>query len=364
MRRFNLRRNLRRTFRRLNLRKIEAMQTQEKKRKLIWIVSPLFILAAVLALFFFKAGFTVSRVFDWSEASNILPSSNDLPKLPEDDPDRLNVLLLGMRGSEDDGEGKFLSDTIILASVKKDTGKIALISLPRDLYVRMWCVPEKKKINFAYACGGLDCAKKTVSLVTGLFVDYAIVVDFRALQETVEALGGITIYRNEPFEESFQWAKEGWEEDEHWLIKEIDGEEKWVFYVPEGKSELDGQTTLYYARSRYSTNDFDRMRRQQQIILAIKEKALSLGVLANPVKVYNLMDILGDNVQTDMGLTAIKQTISMASGLDLDNIKKEVFDISPNGLLYHTFIDKEYVLLPIGDNFGRIKEVCQNIFNH
>lgn len=340
----------------------EIMETQEKKKKLIWIVGPLFVLAGFLALFFFKAGFTVSQVIDWTGA--VLPSSADLPQLPEDDPNRLNILLLGMRGAEDnDNDGRFLSDTIILASIEKDTGKTALISLPRDLYVRIWCVPETKKINFAYAYGGLDCAKKTVSLVTGLFVDYAISVDFRALQETVEALGGITIYRETPFEESFQWAKEGWEEDKHWFIKEIDGEEKWVFYVPEGESELDSQTALYYARSRYSTNDFDRMRRQQQIILAIKEKALTLGVLANPVKVYNLMDVLGNNVKTDMNLSAIKQTIGLAAGLDLDNIKKEVIDISPNGLLYQTFIEEEYVLLPIGDNFDRIKEVCQNIFN-
>ena len=105
------------------------------------------------------------------------------------------------------------------------------------------------------------------------------------------------------------------------------------------------------------------MRRQQQIILAIKEKVLSLEVLANPVKIYNLMDILGNNVQTDMKLTDIKQMIGLASELDLKNIQREIFDINPNGLLYHDFIGDEYVLLPIGDSFDRIKEVCQDIFN-
>ena len=341
----------------------KQVQYSPKKRRFVWswVVIPIFVLAGFFALFFFKAGFTVSRVIDWTDA--VLPSSADLPQLPEDNPNRLNILLLGMRGSEDDGEGKFLSDTIILASIKKDTGKIALISLPRDLYVRIWCAPEKKKINFAHAYGGLDCAKKTVSLVTGLHIDYAVSVNFKALQEIIDALGGILIHRDEPFEESFQWAKEGWKEDEHWFIKEIDGEERWVFYVSEGKNELDGQTALYYARSRYSTDDFDRMRRQQQIILAIKEKVLSLEVLANPVKIYNLMDILGNNVQTDMKLTDIKQMIGLASELDLKNIQREIFDINPNGLLYHDFIGDEYVLLPIGDSFDRIKEVCQDIFN-
>lgn len=339
------------------------METQEKKRKILWIVIPIFILAGFFTLFFYKAGFTVSQIVGWNGASAILPFSDDLPNLPERDPGKINILLLGMRGIEESGEGRLLSDTMILASIKKNTGQVSMISLPRDLYVRIWCLPGKKKINFAYAQGGFDCAKKTVSLVTGLYIDYAVSVNFEALQETIDALGGILIHRDEPFEESFQWAKEGWEEDEHWFIKEIDGEERWVFYIPEGDNKLDGQTALYYARSRYSTDDFDRMHRQQQIILAIKEKALSLEVLANPIKIYNLMDILGNNVQTDMKLTNIKQMIGLASELDLKNIRKKIFDINPNGLLYDTFINDEYVLLPIGNSFDKIKEVCQNIFN-
>ncbi|MEA2113640.1 MAG: LCP family protein, partial [Patescibacteria group bacterium] len=276
------------------------MKIQGKKKKLFWIIALVFVFAGFFSLFFFKAGFTVSRVVGWNGASAILPFSDDLPNLPKKNPNKINILLLGMRGIEEQGEGKLLSDTIILASIKKDTGQIALISLPRDLYARIWCLSKKKKINFAYAHGGFDCAKKTISLVTGLYIDYAVSVNFKALQETIDTLGGISIYRNESFEEDFQWAKEGWEENEYWFIKEIDGEEKWVFHIPEGASKLDGQTALYYARSRYSTDDFDRMRRQQQIILAIKEKFLSLGVLANPVKIYNLMDILGNNAQTDM----------------------------------------------------------------
>ncbi len=251
---------------------------------------------------------------------------------------------------------------LILVSIKKSTGQTALISLPRDLYLQLWCVPEKKKINFAYAHGGLDCAKKTVSYLTNLYVDYAISVDFEALKETIDTLGGITVYLDQPFEEDFQWAKEGQEENEHWFIKEVDGEEKWVFYVPKGENHLDGQTALYYVRSRYSTDDFDRMYRQQQVLLAIKEKALSLGVLVNPIKIYNLLDVLEEHFRTDMNLGDIKNLINLADDLDTKNIKRQVFDISPEGLLYYTFINEEYVLLPVGDNFDRIQEVCKNIF--
>jgi len=85
--------------------------------------------------------------------------------------------------------------------------------------------------------------------------------------------------------------------------------------------------------------------------------------LLNPIKIYNLLDTLGKNVKTDMRLDDIKKIIDLSSELNIENIKTEVFDISPNGLLYHTFISEEYVLLPIGDNFDKIQETCKNIFD-
>lgn len=342
-------------------------QPQKKKKRRFWIFIPILILIIFFAFFFFKTSFTISQVIDFKQmigwTAQILPFGGDLPKLPEKDPSRINILLLGARGLEESGEGKLLSDAIVILSVKKDTGQVALISLPRDIYLRIWCSGEKKKINFAYAQGGLDCAKKTISYLTDLYIDYAISVNFEALKETIDALGGISLYLERPFEESFQWANEGQPEDEHWFIKEIDGQEKWVFYLPQGENHLDGQTVLYYVRSRYSTNDFDRMRRQQQVLMAIKEKAFSLGVLTNPVKIYNLLDVLGKNARTDMNLTDMGNLINLASALDAKDIKKRIFDISPEGLLYHTFIDEEYVLLPVGDNFEQIQQACQNIFN-
>jgi len=338
-------------------------QFQPKKKKWTWLWIISFLIITFFAFFLFKTSFTISQVIGWMNTAQILPLNDDLPKLPEKDPNRMDILLLGMRGLEDPGEGKLLSDAMIILSVEKTTGQIALISLPRDIYLKIWCSRENKKLNFAYAQGGLDCAKKTISYLTNLYIDYAVSVNFDALKESVDALGGISLYLEEPFEEDFQWAKEGWEEDEHWFIKEIDGEERWVFYLPQGENILDGQTTLYYVRSRYSTDDFDRMRRQQQVLMSIKEKALSLGVLANPIKIYNLLDILGKNIRTDASLSDTKNLINLISNLDTVNIKKKFFDISPGGLLYHTFINDEYVLLPVNDNFEQIRQACRDIFD-
>lgn len=326
----------------------------------IYILIFILILIGLFSLLFIKTSFTISQVINQEENDE---NSNKSYSLPENDPDVINILLLGGRGVDEPGEGKLLSDSIILVSIKKSNGQVALISFPRDLYVDLWCADEKKKINFAYAYGGLNCAKKTISHVSGIYIDYAASINFEGLVELVDSLGGIDIYLNKPFQESFQWAKEGWEENENWLIKEIEGEEKWVFYIPQGYSHLDGKTTLYYARSRYSTDDFDRMKRQQDILMAVKEKILSLNVLLNPVKIYNLLDVLGNNIKTDMNLATMKEMIDFSSELSIDNIKTKLFDISPKGLLYHTFINEEYVLLPINDNFDKIQETCKNIFD-
>jgi len=338
-----------------------------KKKRRFWLWLVLLLAIAFFGFFFFKTSFTISQMVDFKRmlgwTSQALPFTDDSLKLPEKEPNRVNVLLLGMRGLEDPGQGKLLSDAIILASINKKTGQIALISLPRDIYYRIWCSGEDKKINFAYAQGGLDCAKKTVSSLTDLYIDYAVSANFEGLKGIIDALGGIAVYLEEPFEEDFQWAKEGQEKNEHWFIKEIDGQERWVFHLPAGLNQLDGQTALYYARSRYSTDDFDRMRRQQKVLLAIKEKAFSVGILANPAKIYQLLDLLGKNVKTDLRLADIKEMISLAAKLDTQNIKRKVFDTSPQGLLYHTFINDEYILRPVDNNFEQIQTACRNIFN-
>lgn len=340
-----------------------------KKRK-IGTLLILLIVFGFLAILLLKTSFTISQVLN-SAAPKNLPHSKEAPKLPEKDPDRINILLLGIRGMDDPGDGKLLSDAIVIVSVKKSSGEVALISIPRDLYVEIWDLWQKAKINAAYSHNGLDCAKKTVSLATGLYIDYAASANFKAFKEAVDALGGITVHLEKPFEESFQWAGEGWEESRYWFKKKVtekDKEgneietEKWVFSVPAGENTFDGKTALYYVRSRFSTSDFDRMRRQQEVLMAVKKKILSLGVLANPVKVYNLLDVAGENIRTDMNLADIKGLISLSSKLDINNVRELVFDTTPQGLLYDTFINNEYVLLPINDDFGKIREACRDIF--
>ena len=154
-------------------------------------------------------------------------------------------------------------------------------------------------------------SKTIVSRVTGLYIDHTISVDHAAFKEIVDILGGIDIYLKEPFVENQQWvaggdigSPSGFFSIETQAATSSNGTatktQRWVFKIPAGTSHLDGKTALYYARARYSSSDFDRARRQQQILVAIKDKALSLGFWGNPVKIFNLMDSVAKNVRTDI----------------------------------------------------------------
>jgi len=320
----------------------------------LWVLGTFVIFALIIGAVFFKTSFTFSRM-NVNGSGGLLPVSEDAPKI-EKDQDRINILLLGLRGP-DDPNGGLLTDTLMVLSIKKSTGQVAMISVPRDLYVKMPTIDGqqsfKEKINFAYALGeetksgaGLAFSKSAVSSVTGLYIDHAASVDFMAFKETVDALGGVDIYLEKPFKEETQFAKEI------------------LIDMPAGKNHLDGNTALYFVRSRYSTNDFDRARRQQQVLMAMKDKAMSLGVLLNPLKIFELLNIMGKNVRMDMSLGQIEPLISMINSLNLKNIEQKVFDTTPEGLLYASTSDKgAYILLPVGDNFDKIREACKNIFD-
>jgi anionic cell wall polymer biosynthesis LytR-Cps2A-Psr (LCP) family protein len=106
------------------------------------------------------------------------------------------------------------------------------------------------------------------------------------------------------------------------------------------------------------------MRRQQQVLAAVKDKVLSLGFLVNPVKIFGLLDILGRNVRTDMGMNEMQDTIRLASSADTQHLTKRVFDTTPEGLLYSTTASNgAYILLPVSGDYSQMREVCKNIFN-
>jgi LCP family protein required for cell wall assembly len=327
---------------------------------------------------------------------------------------RINILLLGMRGEGVEGGG-LLADTIMVLSIhpkngEGDMSKASLISIPRDLYVKVPGRDEQRKINAVYALGeershgggGIEDMRTIVGEVTGLDIPYGVTINFQGFKDLVNAIGGITITLELPFEEGMQFRG---------LEKRCDGitytvpsgsyEEKRIqrkngtyyanpkryplcfekmttaaiaelecggnFKLPAGENLLDGEKALCYARARYTSSDFDRARRQQEVIKLIKAKALSLGTLTDFSKVTAMLDSLGNNVSTNLEAWEMKRMLELYQKAgDAGNINQKVLENSEEGLLYNPPQTKEtgYILLPIGDNYDRIKELFRNSLNY
>lgn len=271
-----------------------------------------------------------------------LPKIADDPEyeMPKNDKDRLDVLVLGVRGEGDSVNGGLLTDSIMLLSVDTRTGRAALVSIPRDLTVRVTDT-KNEKINAAYVYNGLGGTKKLYSRILGVAVDNVVVVDFSAFQAVVDALGGVTITLDQPFEESQQWAGTA--------------SESYAFSLPAGPNTLTGEQALYYVRSRYSSSDFDRARRQQQIMVAIKNKAQALDLSSNPVQAVQLMTTIKKHIETDLDifdLGTIKEL--MEQGGQLEKIRR--YQLTTENLLYETKVNGIYELLPRDNTFAHIKE--------
>lgn len=296
----------------------------------------------------------------------IMGDVNDTLKGEKDG--RINVLLLGMRGA-DDPHGGLLTDSIIITSIKlsktecgiEDLScwrkrqemtpeKTAMISIPRDLFVEIPGYSGLHKLNETHFLGekqtkrggGLGLMEQTISEITGIPIHYGISIDFQGFKEIIDELGGIEVNVPRDFYDP-----------------NYDG----GIYVKAGKQNMDSNTALKYAQARLTSNDFDRAKRQQLILVGIKNKAMSKEVLTNPLKAMGILDSLGKHLKTDMQLWEMKQFMELSKDTDDDSKTiHKVFDTSPEGLLYSTNINGAYALRPKGENFDKIKESVQNIF--
>lgn len=268
---------------------------------------------------------------------------------------RVNILLLGIGGQGHPG-GQ-LTDTIMIASIDTNRKKIALISIPRDLYVPISGQNIYAKINTAHSIGetnsktggGAELSKKTVSEVFNLPIHYFVRLDFSGFVKLVDTLGGITVNVEKPIYDPYFPA--------------VNMRDYQPFKISAGVQKLDGQTALKYARSRETTSDFDRARRQQQVLSAIRDKTLSSKTLTNPVKVTEILKILGEHVRTDLTLFDIERLMDLVKKSDTQNIITKVFDSSAEGLLTSSSgSGGGYYLKPRTGNFKELQQAVKNIF--
>lgn len=190
--------------------------------------------------------------------------------------DPIDVLLLGIdrRPEDASGESGVRSDAIIVARVMPDTGEIRLLSVPRDLYLEVES-GEQDRVNAAYVIGGVDQTRSVVERYTGIGIDHYAVIDFDGFEAAIDALGGVKV-----------------------KIREGEYPEYWRNVEP-GKERLNGERALEYARYRDSAGgDLDRIGHQQQIIAAVKNKALNFRTIT---RLPELIEAVEGNVESDLG---------------------------------------------------------------
>lgn len=374
------------------------------KKKWFKIAAPIAIVAILVVGFFWKAGSTLNKISKGGIFSSIihsLPGVSD--ELKGENEDRVNILLLGMRGENVPGGG-LLADTIMLASIKPKENKISMISLPRDLYVTVPGTQDKQKINAVHSYGeqkdrgqGLADMKTAVGEVTGLPVHYAASINFAGFKQLIDSIGGIEIALEQEFNEPLQFKEPhvcneffnvptGKFEEKKKKIKDpITGEVIGYkpkqgkalctapdntlecggnFVLPAGTQTINGEQTLCYVRSRVTTNDFERAKRQQRVLQLIKDKLLSAGTLTDFGKLNGIMDSLGDNTRSDFQPWEIKKMFDLYSGMQNPGIYQRVLENSEEGFLYNPPENGAgYILLPRGDNYDKIRDMAKNIFN-
>lgn len=270
---------------------------------------------------------------------------------------RINILLLGRAGEH--YPGKNLTDTVMIMSINTTTKQVALLSLPRDLYVPIADGNWYTKLNSLYQYGlsqqeGVAPLQQTIEAITGAPIHYFITVDFDGFEKIVDTLGGISIDVPRDFY------------DPRYPGKNYSYE---TFEIQKGWQTLDGATALKYVRERHDdpAGDFGRAKRQQQVIQAIKNKAFSLGTFLNINTFNRLVETLGESVKTDMSLEDMAHFIELSRTLDTQNVTTLVIDAwKKESLLRVSHVQvgdiAAFILVPRVGNWNELKDASENIF--
>ena len=264
-----------------------------------------------------------------------------LNSLQTDKSGHTNMLLLGVAGKTE--QGGHLSDSIMIVSINPKRPSISVLSLPRDLYVSSKV--GDRKINEVYAAAqykhgepkGLEIVKDAISKFTGIEIHYAAVIDFALFEDGIDLLGGIDVFVPQDIrDDKYPDINFGYQ----------------TFVVRRGLQHFDGDTALKYARSRKTTSDYDRARRQQDLALSIRQKIESNGWVENTQKLREFYDLFRRKVNTDIDLSTLIALAKVGMGIDYGDIVSAVLNDDPTqrgGLLYapaREFYNGQFVLLP------------------
>lgn len=281
---------------------------------------------------------------------------------------RVNILLAGNSVDDPNHQGAALTDSIMIVSINPKTKTAVLLSIPRDMWVD---VPGfgYQKINAAYedgqsehfsqagyANGGMGLLEEVIQQDFGVQSDYEGLLDYTAFRDAVNAVGGVTITIQSP--------------DPNGLY-----DPNANLNLPNGTVTLNGQQALNLARARgdgpgsygFPEGDFNRTQHQQQLLIALKNKAESAGVISNPFKIVELINSVGNNFSSDMPLNVMLTIYRDTKGLNSANIQSvTINNIDGQSLVksYYTN-DGEDALIPTAgfNNFSQIQSTIQSVLS-
>ena len=269
---------------------------------------------------------------------------------------RVNILLAGNSADDPGHQGATLTDSIMIVSIDTHNHTAFLMSIPRDLWVD---IPGggHQKINAAYSVGkadnfnqagyfkgGMGLLQKVVETDFDIPIDYYALIDYSALRDSVNAVGGVnfTVKSSDPrglYDPSIDYRTNGP------LVK-----------LSNGVHHLNGEQALDLARARgdaygsygFAQSDFQRTQDQRELLINLKDKVLTAGVVANPAKLTSLFDAIGSNIKTDFKLPEVHRLYDISKTINTKDIKSlSLNDANGKNLLtgYNT-ADGESALIP------------------
>lgn len=231
----------------------------------------------------------------------------------------VNILLMG-QDNEITGESLARTDTMIVVSINRDTNSVAMLALPRDLFVYMPQV-GMQRLNVAFAIGdslGWDGGaffymRQVILYNLGINVHYFAMVDLSGFAELVDTVGGVDI------------AVDCQILDDELIGAEVPAAAEQIgpddFLLPVGYYTFSGKEALWYARSRYNSDDFDRGRRQQQILRAAWRKVRDTGMLTDVAALPGLVSEGLSVLNTDLQAQDILGLLPLALQVEPENIE-------------------------------------------
>ncbi|MBR2586983.1 LCP family protein [Candidatus Saccharibacteria bacterium] len=330
----------------------EKKRNQSKAKRIIkWVLVVLLvlILGAGIYLYFWGDGIikkiTGGNGDIWSAISAVTTETYD--PLKTDGNGRTNILVYGTSGFDTQGtgfdgyqhDGADLTDSIMVVSLDQETGDVAIVSLPRDLYAKPTCTATGK-INEVYYCAmlnsdneadGAAALQAKIKTILGIDTQYYVHMNWGALQNIVDAVGGVTIVLDEDIEDYYYTG---------------------AVYSAGVAYNIGGADAVALSRARHGTSygDFSRANSQQKILIGIKNKVVEKGLgLSDAV---SIISALGDNLRMDFSMAEIKTGMHLLETLDLGNIRQiPLMDDSTRYMTYGMEDGISYIVPSAGIGF-------------